>query len=185
MNTLSPGTPVNHKTFLRGVVEYSKGPTTLVRFSHGIEECVTAELSVLRSAEADYLEGRLAPAQDVILRMLGETISSVNDTWGVFAPSRIDLYPHQLWVCKKVTERWPARWVIADDVGLGKTIEAGLILWRLFHLGLVKRLLILCPASLVGQWQKRLYEMFDIRVAEYLSKQDTSRVDFWKMNDFV
>ena len=185
MNTLPPGTPVNHKTFLRGVVEFCKGATTLVRFSHGIEECETAELSILRSAEADYLEGRLAPAQDVVFQMLGESIVSVNNTWGVFSPSRIDLYPHQLWVCKKVTEQWPARWVIADDVGLGKTIEAGMILWRLFHLGLVKRLLILCPASLVGQWQKRLYEMFDIRVAEYMSTQDTNRVDFWKMNDYV
>ena len=104
---------------------------------------------------------------------------------GVFSPSRIDLYPHQLWVCRKVTEQWPARWVVADDVGLGKTIEAGLILWRLFHLGLVRRLLILCPASLVQQWQERLFTMFDIRTAQYNPEQDSGRVDFWKLNPFV
>jgi hypothetical protein len=177
-NLPSTGSPVNHPSFGRGVVEYSKGETTLVRFSNRIEECLTNELTVLRSASNDYLEGHVAPASQVVLRLLGETIRSVNDTWGVFSPSRIDLYPHQLWVCRKVTEQWPVRWVIADDVGLGKTIEAGLILWRLFQLNLVRRLLILCPASLVQQWQERLFSMFDIRTAQYTPQQDVDRVDF-------
>ena len=115
----------------------------------------------------------------------GKRSGSINDAWGVFSPSRIDLYPHQLWVCRKVTEKWPVRWVVADDVGLGKTIEAGLILWRLFHLDLVRRLLILCPASLVQQWQERLFTMFDIRTAQYNPEQDTSQVDFWKLNPHV
>ena len=176
---------LSHPTFGRGVVEYSKGETTLVRFSNRIEECLTNELTVLRSASNDYLEGHVAPASQVVLRLLGETIRSVNDTWGVFSPSRIDLYPHQLWVCRKVTEQWPVRWVIADDVGLGKTIEAGLILWRLFQLNLVRRLLILCPASLVQQWQERLFSMFDIRTAQYTPEQDVDRVDFWKLNPNV
>jgi superfamily II DNA or RNA helicase len=182
---LQPGVPVLSATFGRGVVEFSKGKTTLVRFSNGIEECLTSELTVLRSAADDYLQGRTAPTSNVLLRLLAETIRSINDAWGVFSPSRIDLYPHQLWVCKKVTEQWPVRWVIADDVGLGKTIEAGLILWRLFRLGLVQRLLILCPASLVNQWQERLYSMFDIRTAQYDPDQDSDRVDFWKINPFV
>src|SRR5260221_955481 len=101
MNALLPGSPVNHPTFGRGVVESSKGETTLVRFSNRIEECLTSELALLRSATNDYLEGRVAPASQVVLRLLGETIRSVNDAWGVFSPSRIDLYPHQLWVCRK------------------------------------------------------------------------------------
>lgn len=185
MDTITSGSPVNHPTFGRGVVEYSKGETALVRFSNRIEECLTGELTLLRSAATDYLEGRAAPSSGVVLRLLGETIRSVNDTSGVFSPSRIDLYPHQLWVCRKVTENWPVRWVVADDVGLGKTIEAGLILWRLFHLGLVHRLLILCPASLVSQWQERLFTMFDIRTAQYRPDQDKGKVDFWKLNPNV
>jgi superfamily II DNA or RNA helicase len=185
MNTLPPGCPVNHASFGRGVVEYSKGETTLVRFSRGIEECVTRELTSLRSAADSYLQGQPAHASTVALRLLGESISAVNDAWGVFSPSRIDLYPHQLWVCRKVTEHWPVRWVVADDVGLGKTVEAGLILWRLFHLGLVRRLLILCPASLVDQWQQRLFAMFDIRMAQYDPALDSTRLDFWKLNPHV
>jgi hypothetical protein len=143
MNPLPSGSPVNHFTFGRGVVEYSKGETTLVRFARGIEECLTRELIFLRSATDAYLQAQPASASPVVLRLLAETIRAVNDSWGVFSPSRIDLYPHQLWVCRKVTEQWPVRWVVADDVGLGKTIEAGLILWRLFHLDLIHRLLIL------------------------------------------
>ena len=179
------GSPVSHPTFGRGVVEFSKGETTLVRFGHRIEECLTVELTLLRSAADDYLQGRAASVAPVLLRIQGETIRAVNDAWGVFSPSRIDLYPHQLWVCKKVTEQWPVRWVVADDVGLGKTIEAGLILWRLFQLGLVRRLLILCPASLVQQWQERLFTMFDIRLAQYTPEQDTDRLDFWRLNPQV
>ena len=185
MHPLHAGSPVSHPGFGRGVIEYSKGETTLVRFSNRIEECLTSELTLLRSAGNAYIEGQIAPASQVVLRLLGETIRSVNDAWGVFSPSRIDLYPHQLWVCRKVTEQWPARWVVADDVGLGKTIEAGLILWRFLHLGLIRRVLILCPASLAQQWQERLFTMFDIRTAQYNPEQDAGRVDFWKLNPFV
>ena len=184
-NQISAGSPVNHLSFGRGVIEYSKGETALVRFSTRIEECLTSELTLLRSPAIAYLEGHLSPTSPVVLRLLAETIGAVNDAWGVFSPSRIDLYPHQLWVCRKVTENWPVRWVVADDVGLGKTIEAGLILWRLFRLGLVRRMLILCPASLVQQWQQRLFNMFDIRTAQYDPDQDTEKVDFWKLNPHV
>ena len=42
-------------------------------------------------------------------------------------------------------ERWPTRWLVADDVGLGKTIEAGMIFWPLLSRGTVRRLLVLAP----------------------------------------
>jgi ERCC4-related helicase len=84
-----------------------------------------------------------------------------------------------------VLENWPARWLVADDVGLGKTIEAGLILWPLVSRGTVRRFLIVCPASLVEQWQQRLREMFDIRTTRYAPEVDTPRADFWNSHDQV
>jgi len=51
--------PVNHPAFGRGVIEYSKGQTTLVRFSNRIEECLTSELALLRSAADAYLHGQI------------------------------------------------------------------------------------------------------------------------------
>ncbi len=49
----------------------------------------------------------------------------------------------------------------------------------------MKRLLILCPASLVEQWQWRLKEMFDIRLTRYLPELDTDRSDFWNSQSYV
>ena len=109
----------------------------------------------------------------------------MNDAWGVFARSRIALLPHQLWVCRQVNRDRPARWLVADDVGLGKTIEAGLILMPLIARGEVKRLLVLCPASLVEQWQFRMRTMFDIRLAVYTTQTDTPKADFWNITPMV
>ena len=76
----------------------------------------------------------------------------------------MQLLPHQLWVCRQVTRTWPTRWLVADDVGLGKTIEAGLVLEPLLSSGRVRRVLVLAPARLVPQWRARLKTMFDIRL---------------------
>jgi superfamily II DNA or RNA helicase len=143
------------------------------------------DLIDVRSAETALRDQAPAPAGEAVLRLLAHAIVSCNDTWGVFSPSRIDLLPHQLWVCRKVLEGWPFRWLIADDVGLGKTIEAGLILWPLIARQLVKRLLILAPASLVTQWQQRMRGMFDIRMAVYLPEADTPKQGFWETHQMV
>ena len=155
----------------------------VVRFEQGIEECLATDLELIDSLSERITAKRLDPALHVVTRVLGECIRSVNDAWGVFSRSRIALLPHQLWVCKRVLESWPTRWLVADDVGLGKTIEAGLILTPLLSSGRVRRLLILAPASLVGQWQERLREMFDIRVALYVPAADTETSDFWNTQD--
>src|SRR5262245_30193296 len=122
---------------------------------------------------------------EVITRALGEAIRSVNDAWGVFSCSRITLLPHQLWVCRQVNQDRPTRWLVADDVGLGKTIEAGLILLPLLSHGDVRRLLTLCPASLLEQWQYRMRTMFGIRLAAYTVEADTTKADFWNTHNQV
>jgi len=170
---------VRNKRFGLGQVLVDAGTSVVVRFEHGIEQCLAADLvSLLGPAQAIEAETWHSPLE-VVTRVQAECIQSVNDTWGVFSLSRIALLPHQLWVCRKVLESWPTRWLVADDVGLGKTIEAGLILWPLLSRGTVKRLMILCPASLVEQWQVRLRTMFDIRVAHYTPAADTAKSEFW------
>ena len=176
---------VRHPRFGRGQVVVDQGDSVVVRFEHGIEECLATDLELIDGLYERIAAGRLDPALQVVTRVLGECIRSVNDAWGVFSRSRIALLPHQLWVCKRVLESWPTRWLVADDVGLGKTIEAGLILTPLLSSGRVRRLLILAPASLVGQWQVRLREMFDIRVALYVPAADKETADFWNTQDRV
>ncbi|MED1205151.1 DEAD/DEAH box helicase [Heyndrickxia acidicola] len=70
--------------------------------------------------------------------------------------------PHQLEVAKQVVENMNGKAILADEVGLGKTIEAGLILKEYMIRGLVKKVLILVPASLVSQWAFELNTKFYI-----------------------
>lgn len=70
--------------------------------------------------------------------------------------------PHQIETARKVLHEMRGRAILADEVGLGKTIEAGLILKEYLIRGLVKKVLILVPASLVLQWVRELNSKFDI-----------------------
>lgn len=74
---------------------------------------------------------------------------------------------HQLEVAETVIERMNGKAILADEVGLGKTIEAGLILKEYLIRGLVKKALILVPASLVNQWIDELSQKFHIPAIQY------------------
>ncbi|GIO23150.1 DEAD/DEAH box helicase [Oceanobacillus sp. J11TS1] len=79
----------------------------------------------------------------------------------------LDILDHQLHAAEQVIESMNGRAILADEVGLGKTIEAGLILKEYMVRGLVKKALILVPASLVNQWEKELNEKFLIPAIAY------------------
>lgn len=84
---------------------------------------------------------------------------------GLQAPkhlSQLTPLPHQLEVAKQVVENMNGKAILADEVGLGKTIEAGLVLKEYMIRGLVKKALILVPASLVSQWEMELNTKFFI-----------------------
>src|SRR5881396_3242007 len=72
----------------------------------------------------------------------------------------IKALPHQIDVAQRVLRHMGGRAILADEVGLGKTIEASIIYKELAIRGLARRVLILTPASLVGQWQGELEEKF-------------------------
>src|SRR5207302_9450922 len=68
--------------------------------------------------------------------------------------------PHQIDVAQRVLRDMGGRAILADEVGLGKTLEASIAYKELAARGLARRALILTPASLVGQWQGELEEKF-------------------------
>src|SRR5438552_972591 len=72
----------------------------------------------------------------------------------------IKALPHQIDVAQRVLRHMSGRAILADEVGLGKTIEASIIYKELAIRGLARRVLILTPASLVGQWQGELEQKF-------------------------
>ncbi len=80
---------------------------------------------------------------------------------------RIQLLPHQLRVVNEVTSRHAPRVLLADEVGLGKTIEAALIVHRLIRTGRAERVLFLVPEALIHQWLVELVRRFAIWPALY------------------
>ena len=82
-----------------------------------------------------------------------------------YTGARIDLIPHQLSIVAETANRLFPRVLLADEVGLGKTIEACLILHRLYLTGRANRILILVPEPLVHQWFVELLRRFNLLFA--------------------
>ena len=86
---------------------------------------------------------------------------------------------HQIETVRKVLKQFRGRVLLADEVGLGKTIEAGMVLKEYLLRGMAERVLVLAPASLVGQWREELETKFDIAFAttyDALLRDDPERV---------
>lgn len=77
--------------------------------------------------------------------------------------ARIELLPHQLYVANTVADRYHPRVLLADEVGLGKTIEAGMIMQRRLLTGRNQRVLLAVPESLQHQWLVELQRRFALR----------------------
>lgn len=95
---------------------------------------------------------------DVLLNQRKLFISPIRG----FTGPRLNLIPHQMFVASEVAKRSRPRVLLADEVGLGKTIEAGLILHHLILTGRVERCLILVPDSLVYQWFVEMLKKFQM-----------------------
>ena len=72
----------------------------------------------------------------------------------------VEPWPHQAIVARRLVETWPYGYLLCDEVGLGKTIEAGLAIRSLYLSGMATRVLVVAPASLKKQWQRELASKF-------------------------
>jgi len=77
--------------------------------------------------------------------------------------ARVNLIPHQLYIADEVGNRFAPRVLLADEVGLGKTIEAGLIIHQQLVSGRAKRILIIVPESLMHQWLVEMLRRFNLK----------------------
>lgn len=76
-------------------------------------------------------------------------------------PNTVIPLPHQIYTLNRALKTNQVRYILADEVGLGKTIEAGLIIKELKTRGLIKRILVVCPTGLVTQWSQEMKEKFN------------------------
>ena len=95
------------------------------------------------------------------LKLLANALENWNYLTGSLDRLDVDPLPHQIQLVHRILTSGNHNWIIADDVGLGKTIEMGLILAGLMRKGFARRVLIVCPASLQYQWKDELKFKFD------------------------
>ncbi len=119
-------------------------------------------------------EPETRPADDreaLLFQFLKDAPRFPDVDWLGVKTSAVDPWPHQEQVVTEAVERYPERFLLCDEVGLGKTIEAGLILRELLLTQTVERVLLLVPKSLGRQWQEELYEKFQLQVPLYKGSQ--------------
>ncbi|HEV7517182.1 MAG TPA: SNF2-related protein, partial [Thermoanaerobaculia bacterium] len=103
--------------------------------------------------------GSVDSFEDFANRLDGLRLARLREALGLgsFLGGRIRLFPHQLYAAERACAANPVRWLLADEVGLGKTVEACLILNRLVHTGRAGRVLVVAPETLTVQWLGELW----------------------------
>jgi len=95
---------------------------------------------------------------------------------------KVDLYPHQVDTAFTVVNKLKLSALLADEVGLGKTIEAGIIIKELICRALIKKILILVPASLTTQWQQEMKQKFN---EDFIRRDEFKGTEFWERFDKI
>jgi ATP-dependent helicase HepA len=117
-------------------------------------------------ARADLVErlaaGAVDPVEDFALRFDALHLAELREAGGLgsFLGGRIRLFPHQLHAAELAAAASPVRWLLADEVGLGKTVEACLILSHLVRTGGADRCLVVAPETLTVQWLGELWRKY-------------------------
>ena len=129
---------------------------------------------LIKSEYSPYTETNLIQrGEELAAGMCSEELLSLKTCFGV------NTYFHQVQTARMVIEKLNGRALLADEVGLGKTIEAGLILKEYLLRGMAKKVLILTPASLITQWQQELKTKFDLSFKNHLE------ITEWDESDLV
>jgi ATP-dependent helicase HepA len=150
--------------FVIDSVEEAAGLLTYVGGGKRIREDAISDVTNVSSPPQRFMAAQVDPGEVFDLRyeaLQAQARFRQSDVRG-FLGGRIDLIPHQFYILHEVAGRQIPRVLLADEVGLGKTIEACLIVQRLLAVGRARRVLILVPESLIHQWFVELLRRFNL-----------------------
>ncbi|WP_178133961.1 DEAD/DEAH box helicase [Vineibacter terrae] len=119
------------------------------------------------------------------LRLLAHALENWNQLTGSLDRLDVDPLPHQIQLVHRILSSGNYNWLIADDVGLGKTIEVGLLLAALKRKGQARRVLIISPAGITRPWQDEMKYKFDQIYEVYGLDFRIADPDHWKLHDHV
>jgi len=146
-------------------------------------------LRQIKGARHRFILGDTGPedgAERFRLKSLAHALEMWNENTGSLSNLEIDPLPHQIHLVHHILASGHLNWLIADDVGLGKTIETGMLLAALKQRGHLKRVLLVTPAGLTKQWQEELNYKF--KMGEFQIYGEDFMINeprHWKMFDFV
>lgn len=146
----------------------------------GLRRLMDAELAFLRSKPAHADAG-----ERFALCVVGHALRSWNEATGALDRLDVDPLPHQIQLVHRIVTSGGTNWIIADDVGLGKTIEVGLLLAALQRSRGLRRVLVVCPAGLTRQWQDEMRVKFDREFLIYGSDFQIDQDWKWRLRDAV
>lgn len=146
------------------VVHFPDRDTTL-RLAAGSDALIPATGTAAprdRSLMARLAAGDVDTADAFLARLDALRLLAAREAGGLgsMLGGRVRLFPHQLHVAERATAQLPVRWLLADEVGLGKTIEAALIMNRLLHTQRIERCLVVAPDVLTVQWLGELWRKY-------------------------
>ena len=124
------------------------------------------QLEVVKSPLDRMRAGELDDAWKFDLRQRAAHLLICNRD-GQLSNARTDLLPHQITIAHRIVSSPRRRFLLAEEVGLGKTIETGIVIYALGQRGEAGRILIITPAGLTLQWQEEMKEKFDFNFAVY------------------
>ena len=185
--SLSTGTRVEHPELGIGIfIGPEPGGYARVFFqSHGERQVALATISPALTWEEEVISN-IRPSTSVDLKRLWLAVEAEElpllENAATLTAAKVDLLPHQIVLTHRIANSAPRRFLIADSVGLGKTIETALVLRELASRGELARALMVVPAGLVNNWQRELNETFRLDFEVFGSEGDvTDR----KSNAFV
>jgi SNF2 family DNA or RNA helicase len=183
--TFTPGDRVTHPGFGAGVVlEVPRDGFVRAFFSVG-ERRIPAQTLRRERSRTERIIGNVSadPARPAAAWAVWQAhVLPLLEGAAALTSAKIDLLPHQVVLTHRVATAAPRRFLIADEVGLGKTIETALILRELASRSELTRALMIVPAGLVNNWHRELNEVFHLNFEVFGSEGDvTDR----KSNAFV
>jgi len=148
-------------------------------------EVLFSDGNVLQVYESDFLpqyakpltlilsKHTIDPPQQFLIKYWANLFYSYYTSYQVkcITNSRLSMMPHQVNVAHRLSENFFPRVILADEVGLGKTIEAGIFIKEMMARNLAERILIIVPATLVKQWQFELQNKFNMEFSIYDGKK--------------
>ncbi len=195
MELLKPNARVIHRAhpeygfgLVRYVEEDAFGDVRLqVAFDHldNLENVAPEQVEVVGDPLADAAAGRWGDVAAFRRKLAAGLVIGENNLTGGFTKAAVQPLPHQAFLLDKVLSAERFGHVLADDVGLGKTIEAGLLIICLMRREPPQRVLVVCPAGLAFQWQDEMEEHFGLNFSIMGSGFDGKRAANWRNQALV